>query len=228
MRRTALLVIAVLALAGCSGSDEKDTPEQTPEQVLAQAKQVLDDTSGVRFSITSEDVPEGQTALTGAEGVLTHAPAFEGKITVRILGAEPEVPIVAVDGHVYAQLPFTTSWQDIDPADYGAPDPAALMDPDHGLSTLLTATTEASLGDTVRGGADNDELLTTYAGTLAATDAAVLVPTVTGDVAVSYTLTDDHELREAVLKGDFYGTGEEETYTVTVSDYGTEKEITKP
>ena len=34
------------------------------------------------------------------------------------------MPVVAVDGKVYAQLPLTTGYQDIDPAEYGAPDPA--------------------------------------------------------------------------------------------------------
>lgn len=231
MRRTALPAVAVaalLALTGCSGSDASDAPEQTPEQVLAHAKQVLDETSGVQFGLTSKDVPGGLTALTEASGVLTHAPAFDGSIKVQLMGLTPEVPVIAVDDHVYAQLPLTTGWQDIDPADYGAPDPAALMDPDHGLSGLLTATTGVTAGDSVRGGANNDEILTTYAGTLAETDASVLVPTVTGGVAASYTLTDDGELREAVLTGDFYDTGDQETYTVSVSGYGTTKDITAP
>jgi lipoprotein LprG len=31
-----------------------------------------------------------------------------------------------------------------------------------------------------------------------------------------------------VLTGDFYGTGSTQTYTVTLDDYGTEKDITAP
>ena len=53
--------------------------------------------------------------------------------------------LIAVDGKVYAELPLV-GWQDIDPADYGAPDPAALMDTDSGISSLFTATEDADGG----------------------------------------------------------------------------------
>ncbi len=160
--------------------------------------------------------------------MLTHQPAFDGKIVVQLAGLKPEVPVVAVNGKVYAQLPLTTGWQEINPADYGAPDPAALMSPNGGLSSMLTATTNVKKGDTVRGGVGNKEVLTSYEGTLPASAAKVILPQVTGDVDATYTLTDDHELRQAVLTGDFYDTGTDETYTVTVDHYGTQKDITAP
>ena len=40
--------------------------------------------------------------------------------------------------------------------------------------------------------------------------------------------TEDGELRRADLTGVFYAEGEEMTYTVTFSDYGTDKDITAP
>ena len=51
---------------------------------------------------------------------------------VRLVAAFPrtlhaDASVVAVDGVVYAKLPFTTKYTDIKPADYGAPDPADLM-----------------------------------------------------------------------------------------------------
>lgn len=230
MRRTLLAAVAAtVLLAGCSGSDDSGKKDgQTPEQALAAAKKTLDETSGVRFALDSDGVEPGAQALLSAEGVLTDAPAFDGKIVVQIAGLKPEVPVIAVDGKVYAQLPLTTGWQDIDPAAYGAPDPAALMSPDNGLSSMLTATTDVTKGETVRGGEGNKEVLTTYQGTLPASAAKVIVPSVVGDVDATYTLTADDELREAELSGDFYGTGRTETYTVTVDDYGTQKDITAP
>ena len=45
---------------------------------------------------------------------------------------------------------------------------------------------------------------------------------------MTYTVTDDGELREAVLTGVFYPDTEPMTYTVGFDDYGTEKEITAP
>lgn len=231
MRRTALAATAVaLLLAGCTGNDSSDKKEaaQTPEQALAAAKKTLDETSGVHLTLASQGVAADVTGLLSGSGALTSAPAFDGRIVVQVSGLKPEVPVIAVGGKVFAQLPLTTGWQDIDPADYGAPDPAALMSHDHGLSSMLTATTGVTKGDTVRGGVGNKEILTSYAGTLPASAAKVIVPTVAGDVAATYTLTDDDELREAVLKGDFYATGTTQTYSVTVDDYGLQKDIKAP
>ena len=220
-------LLPALALTACTG-DDTDKPTRTPGQVLAAAKEKLDDASGVRLSLDSEGLPEDQDALVSATGVLTHAPAFDGQIVVQYAGFAPEVPIVAVDGKVFAQLPLTTGWQEIDPAEYGAPDPAALIDPETGLSSFLTATTGVEKGKSVRGGSDNSEVLTSYRGSLPAQTAAVIVPGVAGDVDATYTITDDGELRTAELTGDFYGTGASTTYTLTVEDYGITKEITAP
>lgn len=230
MRRTVLAALAAaLLLTGCSGSEKSDsTSGQTPEQVLAAAKRTLDGTSGVQLTLESKDVDSATLGLLSAAGVLTNAPAFEGKIVVQLAGLKPEVPVIAVGGKVYAQLPLTSGWQEIDPAAYGAPDPAELMSPDHGLSSMLTATTGVTKGDSVRGGAGNKEVLTSFSGTLPASAAKVILPSVSGDVDATYTVTSDDELRQAVLTGDFYGTGKTETYTVTVDGYGTEKDIKAP
>ena len=228
-RRTLAVLAAALLLAGCSGNGSSgEKAEKTPEQALATAKKTLDETSGVRLTLQSKGVDSGITGLLSGSGTLTSAPAFDGTIVVQVAGLKPQVPVIAVGGKVFAQLPLTSGWQDIDPADYGAPDPAALMYPDRGLSAMLTATTGLKKGDTVRGGAGNKEILTSYAGTLPASSAEVIVPSVAGDVAATYTLTADDELRQAVLAGDFYGTGSTQTYTVTVDDYGTEKDIKAP
>lgn len=229
LRRTCLTLAAALLLAGCTGGGDSDAkPQETPEQALAAAKKTLDETAGVQLTLRSGDVPDSINGLLSAAGVLTSAPAFDGKIVVQLGGLKPEVPVIAVGGKVYAQLPLAPGWQDIDPTDYGAPDPATLISPDHGLSSMLTATTGVSRGDSVRGGTGNKEILTSYAGTLPAASAKVLLPSVTGDVAATYTLTDTDELRQAVLKGDFYGTGDTETYTVDLQGYGTQKSITAP
>jgi lipoprotein LprG len=235
MPRTALpslLAAALLAgsagLTGCTGDDGGDKPAETPEQALAAAKRTLDETSGVHLTLASKNIASGTTALLSGEGVLTDAPAFDGSIVVQLAGLKPKVPVVAVGGKVYAQLPLTIGWQDIDPGDYGAPDPSALMSSDHGLSSMLTATTDVTKGDAVRGGAGNKEVLTSYSGTVPASSAAVIVPTVVGDVDATYEVTDDDELRRAVLTGDFYGTGSDQTYTVTLDDYGTQKDIQAP
>jgi lipoprotein LprG len=234
LRRTsaALLTAAVaLVTASCGGSDEEPAAadEQTPEEVLGAAKSTLDETSGVELSLTTDDLPEGVTGLTSAIGVATRAPAFDGAIKVILSGTEFEVPVVAVDGKVYAQIPLTPGYSDVDPAEYGAPDPAALITPDRGFSSLLPVTTDVEEGEGVRGGDDNSEILTTYTGTIPGEAMKKVIPSSSGDsFDASYLVTDDGELREAELTGVFYPSSDEMTYTVTFDDYGTEQEITAP
>ncbi len=212
-------------LAGCGGSS---APDESPAEALASAKKTLDTTPGVHLALEGKDLPGGNV-LAAAEGTLTHAPAFDGTITVHILGASAKVPVIAVDGKVHAQLPLTTSWQTIDPADYGVPDPASLISPETGISNLLTATEHPKAGDSVRGGTDNKEVLTTYTGTLPESAVASIISSASGTFDVSYTIGSGHELSQAVLTGRFYGEGEQaSTYTVTLDEYGTDKTITAP
>ena len=233
MRRSLPVRAAVAALAlsltvtACSG-DDGDGGAKTPEDALAQAKETFDETSGVRITLRTDDLPEGLDGLVGADGVGTREPAFDGSIKVRYAGFEPDVPVVAVDGVVYAQVPLSTGWSDIDPAEYGAPDPAQLMDPDAGFSSLLPATTDLEQGEQVRGGTDNRDVLTEYSGTVPGSTVKNIIPTASGDFDATYTVSDDGELREVVLTGVFYPDSESMTYTIGFSDYGTSQEITAP
>lgn len=223
----AALTVLSLTATACS-DDSQAEPSASPEEALAEAKDSLDDTSGVTITLATDDLPEGVTGVESAEGVGTHAPAFDGAITVRLSGQSFEVPVVAVDGKVFVQLPFTPEWQDIDPAEYGAPDPARLMSPDAGFSSLLPATKGLEQGESVRGGEDNSEVLTEYTGTVGADVVKNVIPTASGEFDATYTVTDDGELRSATLTGVFYEDSESMTYTVTFEDYGTEKDIAAP
>ena len=221
-----LLVAALLALSACGGSSGGENA--SPEDVMAAAKATLDDTSGVDLTLHTDDLPDGITGVEDAEGVATHDPAFDGKITVVLSGQAFEVPVIAVDGTVYAQVPLTPGWQDIDPAEYGAPDPAQLMDPDHGVSTLLSETTGLEEGDSVRGGEDNKEVLTEYTGTVPGDVVASIIPTASGDFEVTYTIADGDELRTAELTGVFYENSPSMTYTLTFDGYGADPDISAP
>ena len=55
-----------------------------------------------------------------------------------------------------------------------------------------------------------------------------VIPTASGDFDVTYTITDDGELRAARLTGVFYEDSEPMSYTVTFEDYGIDKHITAP
>lgn len=224
-------LLAVLALAGCTGGDdaEADPDETTPAEVMEVAEQTLAETSGLRIDLAADALPDGVQGLSAARGVLTDAPAFDGTITIVFGGSNVDVPVVSVDDTVHAQIPLTTGWSQVDPAEYGAPDPARLLDPDSGLPSLLPRTDELEEGDSVRGGEDNREVLTEYTGTVPGEAVSQVIPSATGDsFDAAYTVTDDGELREAVLTGVFYPDSEPMTYTVGLDDYGTEREITAP
>lgn len=222
-----LLLALGLAASGCSSDSElegKDVGE-----VLATASDLLVETQGLNLSLTTDDLPAGVTGITSAVGVATDAPAFEGDLKIRLSGNVFDVPVVAVDGTVWAQIPLTPGWSDVDPADYGAPDPSLLISPDQGFATLLQEVQDAEQGDQQRGGVDNAEVLTRYTGTIDGPVMENVIPSSAGDTFdVVFLITEEGELRRAELTGIFYADSEEMTYSVELTDYGTTQEITAP
>jgi lipoprotein LprG len=228
-RRLRLLVAALTAplllVTACSGGDD-DGPE-TPEDVLAEAKTELDDTSGVTISLAAGELPRDLDALVEATGVGTHAPAFDGDIEIQNNNLTLKVPVIAVEGQVFAKLPGVPRYVEIDPADYGAPDPAALMEPSTGLSAWLTAAEGVEEGDETR---DGEDVLTTYTGTLPGEAVAEVIPSasVDADFEATFNIDDEGRLAAAEVTGPFYGDAGDVEYTVTLDDYGTEEDITRP
>jgi len=223
-----LLTVPVLALAGCSGEETPGGEDATPEEVMALAKETLDETSGVRLDLRTDELPAGVTGVSAATGVGTHAPAFDGTLTVILAGQALDVPIIGVDDTVWAQIPFTPGWSDVDPAEYGAPDPLQLMSTDAGFSSLLTETTDLEQGESVRGGENNAEVLTEYTGTLPASVVGNVIPSASGDFDATYTISAEGELRTVELTGVFYPETDPITYTIGFDDYGIEPDITAP
>ena len=229
-RRAAALLVAVaaaLALSSCSG-EKSAADTRSPDEVMTLAKQKLDDTSGVSLTLSTDDLPSDVQGIKDATGIGTHDPAFDGSITVVLSGNAFNVPVIAVGGKVFAQIPLTPGWSDVDPSEYGAPDPAQLMSPDKGFSSLLAATTGLEEGESVRGGADPNEILTEYTGTVPGDVVDNVIPGASGNFAATYTVTADGELREAVLTGVFYPKSDSMTYSIGFDHYGTDKQITAP
>ena len=232
MLTRAAIGAAVLALAvsACSGGGDSGpkADDLTPAEVMATAQQKLTDTSGVQLSLTTDDLPAGINGIQKAVGVATDAPAFDGKLTVTLSGQAFEVPVVAVKDTVCAQIPLTPGWSDVDPKDYGAPDPAGFLSSDDGFAAILGAATGLTKGDSVRGGANNDEILTTYSGSVAGDVVDRVIPGASGDFDVSTQVTDAGELRAMDLTGVFYKGADANTYSVGFDAYGTTKDIQAP
>lgn len=220
------LTVLLVPLAACSG-DGGAGSDETPEEVLTAAKEALDETSGVTLSLIAERLPAGVDGVLEATGVATRAPAFDGDLTVVVNGLDVDVPVVSVDGKVYAKLPFTRAFAEVNPADYGAPDPAQLMDPDTGLSTWLTDATGVEEGDRVR---DGEIVLSSYTGSLpgAVVDASIPAADEDAQFPATFLIDEDGRLRSVEVSGPFYGSRGTVDYTVGVDDYGTDKDIRKP
>lgn len=228
---SATATVLALSLSACGGDDES-TPAgdgASPEEVLAEAKTAFDETSGVEITLEADDLSSSVTGIRKATGVGVHPAAFEGSFDLSVNGIPATAEVIAVDGTVYAKNSLLLpQWTAIDPAQYGAPDPNVLMGSDAGFSSLLPATTGLEQGEQVRGGENNDEVLTSYTGQVPGEVVANIVPSASGDFDAAYTISEDGELREARLTGVFYAGDGEMTYTMTFADYGTEKDITAP
>jgi lipoprotein LprG len=213
VRRTSRILVTVAAgllvvgLSGCKGSDEPSSDE-TPTDRLAAAKTSLDDAEYVGFTMSAESLPDDLEGLLSATGTGTHDPAFTGEVKVQT-AIDITAPVIAVDGKVYAKLPFS-SYAEIDPGQYGAPDPADLMNTESGISSLLPETEGATEGDSKR---DGDTVLTEITGTLPSEAVQGVFPSAgTGDFEVTYTLTDDNVLDSATISGPFYDGYDDVTY----------------
>jgi lipoprotein LprG len=219
------LVAAVLgAAAGCGGAEEST---ESIEEALTSAKRQLDETPGVRLDLSTDALPDGIDGLTAASGIATHQPAFDGEVELQVSGLPMEVPVVAVDGLVFAKLPFTARFTDIDASAYGAPDPAQLMDPESGLSSWLTEATDVSRGDQVR---DGSAVLTSYSGSLAGEAVVRSIPSAVeaASFEVTFLLDDSDQLRSAEVAGPFYEEDSRVEYRIELSEYGSDTRITRP
>ena len=221
------LVVACAALAGCSSSAPAPSPGVSPAEELATVAGTVDAASSVHLVLTSKDLPSTVSGVVSADGVGTHAPAFQGTLQLVLAGTTASSKVVAVDGKVYATLPFASAPSVVDPATFGAPDPAHLFAPRTGLTSLLTATRDPVAGSSTRKGS---EVLSTYSGSLpgAAVADLFVVGDRTGTFTVTYgVVTDGSQLRTVELTGPFYA-GSTSTYDLVLDQYGAAVEISKP
>jgi lipoprotein LprG len=231
VRRTVLAAAGALVLAlaatGCGSSSGGSGGSGDPAAALATAKQKFDEASSVHLTMSTKSKPTKGEAVLGAEGTLTHQPAFEGSVKALLLGITADVPIVAVGGKVYAKLPFSTGYAAINPAEYSAPDPSTFADPASGISGLLTKLAGAKKTGQKRVG---KAVVTTYAGTLPGSLVAPIIPSASasGTYQTVVGINDDGEIATLKVSGAFFSASGDVTYDLTFDDYGKDVTISKP
>lgn len=218
-RLLALLVAAVLVLAGCGGSDGDDVDTAELQKRLSAARATIDEAETVDVELATTSLPDGVTGLLSATGQGNHSPAFKGTVKVVTGGSTLTAEVVSAEGTLKAKTSFSPLYLEIDPESLQAPDPAALLDPDNGVTRILDQTEGLKAGDTSRDGSD---VLTSIAGTLPGSVVKTIIPSADDAASfdVAYRLTEDDELRDATLSGPFYPSGGDVTYRVelTTSD----------
>jgi len=211
VRKLVLAVVALtIALTGCRGGSDPTPSDLSPEERLAEAERNLDAADFISFTLKATSLPDGLEGLLSAKGTGTHAPAFTGEVQVQS-NVDLTAPLIAVGGTVYAKLPFV-GWSVLDPAEFGAPDPADLLARAGGISSLLAATTDLREGDSERTG---EQVLTAIDGTLPGTAMQSVFPSAgSEDFTVNYTLTDDNNLSGVQVTGPFYPDAADVTYRI--------------
>ncbi len=223
VRTTAVLLLTVLVAAACGGGSDESAGD-----LLARAKTTLDDASSVHFVLSSAGAPAGGTSVVGGEGDIARPSSFSGTLSVQALGSSIDAQVISVDGTVYAQLPLTTGFSVVDPATLGFGDPGALIDPDDGISPLLTAVESPELGDESR---VEGEVVQEVTGQLPGDLVESLLTTADPEQpvdAVFSIASDSGELRQVQLTGPFFTAGEDASYTIVLSDFGADVQITAP
>ncbi len=223
-RPTVLLAAAAFFVVTGCGGDDSPTSDLTPDERLAEARESFDAAEFISFTLSSDDLPDDIDALISATGTGNHDPAFDGEIKVQT-AFDITAPLIAVDDEVYVKLPFS-DWSTIDPASYGAPDPAQLLNDEGGISSLFTATEDPEEGDETR---DGETVLTDINGTIPGEAMKTVFPSSGNDAFdVTYTLTDDNDIDSLEIGGPFYGDSEDVTYSITLNLDADEVDIQAP
>jgi lipoprotein LprG len=222
-------LVVPLLVSGCGGSNAsaKKPAGKTPAQVMATAKKHFDDASSVHISLATTSTPSAGNGVLGATGDVTHDPAFEGDVKVVLSGLTATVPITSVGGKVYAKLPLQTKYSVIKPSEYGAPDPADFVDPDNGLSALLTKLDGLKKGKQTR---NAGTILTSYTGTLPGAVVKKIIPSAVASKTYDTTVGIDDKGNATTVKvtGPFFSGNDDVTYDVKFSDYGKGVKISAP
>lgn len=215
--RRVVIGLMALSLTACGSGGGGTTV--SPMAELLQAKATLDAAQAFHFTLATAGVPQAKgTIITGGQGDLQRPDRLVGSFTVSVGGLQATVKVAAGGGKFYAELPFSSTFQPTNPASFGVANPAQLISPQGGLSSILSATEGATSGGQTR---ISGEVLDVVSGTVAGS-AITVVPDETPATPVglkAYIAPRTHELRQITLTGPIETTTTA-SFTVTLTNYG--------
>ncbi len=216
---TILIAVSLLFTVGCGNSKKSEKPrDDAAKAAMARAKKLFDEAASMRLVLTTESTPKDGNGVLGADGVLTHQPGFDGKVKVQLNGLTANIPVVAVNNKVYAQLPLFPRPSVINPSEYGAPDPAAFADPNTGISSLLNEIADLKEAGKKR---DGKIVLTMYTGNVPGSKVQPIIPS--ADAASKYPveigIDDQGYIVSIDVTGHFFEGVADVTYQMQLTDY---------
>ena len=199
-----------------------------PSTLLAQAKESIDSAQAAHFTLTSSNVSGSGTEVLGGSGDIKRPNSFRGAMDVSAAGFAVSVEIVSTGGTFYARDPLTGRFGVTNPESYGFGDPAKLLDPRTGLSSLALDCTHAALQADDR---YNGEQLHEVSCTLPGAPVAALLTSADPSKPVAATIgvsASSGQLRRVVLTGPFFSATQSSTFTLIVDNYDENVSITPP
>jgi hypothetical protein len=222
-RRIAVASTAsLLMLSGCG------TPAISATDVLHKTKTALDSTKSFHFVLSSTGVSGSGPLLKGGSGDMVRPASMSGSLQVSIAGFSISVPVVSEGETFWVKLPTDSGFTTANPADYGFANPAKLIDPNNGLSSLLLKCQSPQVQNDDR---DNGEALHEIACTLPGTAVAALLTSAAPSKTVAATFgvdTSSSQLRRVVLTGPFVSVSTNSTFTLVLTNYGENVSVTPP
>lgn len=176
------LVVMFGALVACSSNTSTAVPVTAPPaaELLSMSATAMSSVTSANFTITVDGQLPSVT-VSSAQGTLTAKGDAKGTATITQLGQLIEVEFVLVDRTLYLKGP-TGGFSQVPAALAGGIyDPSAILNPDKGVSKMLSSVTGAA-----NAGSDGDAWVVT--GTVPAAVAGGLVPGINVDVAGTFTI----------------------------------------
>jgi lipoprotein LprG len=229
MRRILLVTLAFVTAAttACSSDDKPADTSSLPDGaglLKASAASTADIKSAHFTLVVNGEVPD--LPVKKAEGDLTREGkngAAKGTVSMNLLGSLFEGEFVLVDS-LYIKGP-TGGWTKV-PASYAKNlyDPAAILEPDHGIAKVLSSVRNAKTE-----GTEDIDGVSTYrvSGDVTKDVVADLVPGIDSDVDITFWVREDggHQPVKASVKMGLKGNP---TVDVTLSDIDKQVTITAP
>jgi lipoprotein LprG len=219
--------VGLATIVGACSSSSSAAPKVSATELLQKAKATADAANSVHFVLTSSDVSHSGTNILGGQGDLARPDSLRGTFSVAVSGFAATVKAVAVGNVFEAELPFTSTYQKTNPANYGLGNPAQLLDPSKGVVGLLTLAQNPTLGKPELVGGEH---LDTVTYTVPGQDVPVL-PDANPSQPVQLTVAvnpSSYQLRSVTLVGPLTSATSDSTYVVTLSNYNEHVDISLP